>query len=201
MNRDGPPGSSLITSFGANVLYRNNGDGTFTDVTPESPRRPSTRRWRTSATFLDYDRDGRQDLFVLNYVDFTAEGNKDVLAPTGARDYCRPAVYAPFPRPVAQRGGGRFVDVTETAGIDRAAGRDWAWPWGLRLRRLDRPVRRERQRGQPPVDEPGRWDIQPGLLWARATTQEGQPKAGMGMAAGDYDNDGDDDLLVPNLRA
>ena len=63
-----------VTAFGSNVLYRNRGDGTFEDVTARA--HVDDPRWTSSAAFLDYDRDGDQDLFLANYVAFTKGGNK-----------------------------------------------------------------------------------------------------------------------------
>ena len=60
----------FITYWGQNVLYRNNGDGTFTDVTEEAGLLHARQRWGSGCTFVDYDRDGQLDLFVANYLDF-----------------------------------------------------------------------------------------------------------------------------------
>ena len=60
----------FVTYWGQNVLYRNNGDGTFRDVTSEAGLLHTATRWGAGCTFLDYDRDGRLDLFVANYLDF-----------------------------------------------------------------------------------------------------------------------------------
>ena len=68
----------FVTAFGADTLFRNNGDGTFTDVTATAG--VSDPLWSASAAFLDYDRDGNLDLFVANYVDFTVAGTPAVLA-------------------------------------------------------------------------------------------------------------------------
>ena len=59
----------FVTSFGADTLFTNNGNGTFTDVTREAG--VSDALWSTSAAFVDYDRDGDLDLFVANYLDFS----------------------------------------------------------------------------------------------------------------------------------
>jgi hypothetical protein len=85
----------LVTCFGPETLFRNNGDGTFSDVTREAG--VSDPLWSTSATFFDYDRDGDLDLFVANYVDFSVAGNKSCRDALGARDYCGPREYRPAP--------------------------------------------------------------------------------------------------------
>ena len=63
----------FCTYFGQNNLYRNNGDGTFTDVTKEAGLWNDIPRWGAGCTFLDYDRDGHLDLFVSNYLQFDFE--------------------------------------------------------------------------------------------------------------------------------
>ena len=83
-----------VINFGHNVLYHNNGNGTFTDVTTEA--RVDDPRWSSSAAFLDYG-DGYLDLFVANYLDFTVKGNKRCYAPTGEPDYCTPVAYKAVP--------------------------------------------------------------------------------------------------------
>src|SRR5258705_3000702 len=60
----------FLTYWGQNVLYRNNGDGTFTDVTKDAGLLNEKVRWGSGCTFVDYDRDGRLDLFVANYLQF-----------------------------------------------------------------------------------------------------------------------------------
>jgi len=63
----------FITYWGHNALYRNNGDGTFTDVTREAGLFGDAPRWSTGCTFVDYDRDGKLDLFVSRYLEFDPE--------------------------------------------------------------------------------------------------------------------------------
>src|SRR5438132_329489 len=63
----------LVTYWGHNVLYRNNGDGTFSDVTQSAGLVGSTHRWGSGCTFVDYNRDGHLDLFVSNYLEFDLE--------------------------------------------------------------------------------------------------------------------------------
>ena len=61
----------LETFWGQNVLYHNNGDGTFTDVTEKAGLKTARDEWSTGCSFVDYDRDGKADLFIARYVDFT----------------------------------------------------------------------------------------------------------------------------------
>jgi tetratricopeptide (TPR) repeat protein len=80
-----------VTRVGPNVLLRNNGDGSFTDVTSEAKVGDSS--FGVSATFLDYDRDGYLDLYVVNYVDWAAQREGSCFDLRGLRDDCSPDVY------------------------------------------------------------------------------------------------------------
>jgi hypothetical protein len=189
-----------VTNFGSNVLYRNNGDGTFADVTREAG--VDDPRWSSSAAFVDYDRDGDLDLFVCNYIDFTIKGAKRCFAPTGEPDYCSPASYRPLPdRLFRNEGAGKFTDVTQPSGIGAAFGP------GLGVTCAD-------FNGDGLVDIYVANDGAANLLWINkgdgkleesglmagaAYSADGVARAGMGVTAGDFDNDGDEDLLVTNL--
>src|SRR5262249_45492233 len=109
----------LITGYDSRALYRNNGNGTFSQVDFPQPSGVCS----TSASFFDYDRDGRLDLIVLSYVNFSEAANKSCHAPTGEPDYCTPRAYSPVSaRLYHNDGGDRFSDVTSRSGIDRALG-------------------------------------------------------------------------------
>ena len=85
-DNDGRP-DLYLTSFGSNVLYHNNGDGTFADVTATAG--VDDPRWSTSASFCDYDQDGRLDLYVTNYR--LHRGREQACFESmGGRDYCKP---------------------------------------------------------------------------------------------------------------
>ena len=116
----------FITRFGQNSLYRNNGDGTFTDVTKAAGLLNGDTRWGAGCSFVDYDRDGHLDLFVSNYVRFSsstclcrektaAACGKEFLSSADRAGY-RPADI-PFTR---NNGDGTFTEVTERAGISKA---------------------------------------------------------------------------------
>jgi hypothetical protein len=193
-----------VTNFGANVLYRNNGNGTFTDVTAEAGASAGLDdpRWSTSAAFVDYDQDGRLDLFVCNYVDFTVKGNKPCFAPTGEIDYCSPSAYRPVPdRLFHNEGGGKFTDVTLNSGIGAAYGPGLGVTCadfngdGL----TDIYVANDGAANLLWINKGGGKFEETGLMAGSAYAADGAPRAGMGVTAGDIDNDGDEDLLVTNL--
>jgi hypothetical protein len=110
------------TSLNGAVLLKNNGDGTFTDVTKESGA-GDAGGWGVSAVFVDYDRDGWLDLFVGNYLRYSLEGDVQCESVTGRRDYCPPGSYRAQPsRLYHNRGNGTFEDVTAKALVGGAYG-------------------------------------------------------------------------------
>lgn len=189
---DGDP-DMYVTGMGPNALFRNGGDGTFTSV-----EGPQDRRWSTSATFVDYDQDGDLDLCFTNYVDFTVRNNKQCFAPVGARDYCNPTVYNPVPDRLFRNDGGRFADVSGKAGLGSAFGN------GLGVTAADlnndgRPdlyVANDGTENQLWINQGGGRFENSAMLSGAAVNADGRPEAGMGVIAADFDNDGDDDLLL-----
>ena len=158
--------------------------------------------WSTSATFLDYDRDGDLDLFVANYLDFTIAGNKACADALGARDYCGPRAYRPVPdRLYRNEGDGRFSNVTESAGISKADGA------GLGVTAgdyngdgwLDLYVANDATPNQLWINRQDGTFADEGLLSGAALNAAGNPEGSMGIASGDFDADGDEDLFVTNL--
>lgn len=198
-DNDGYP-DMYVTNFGSNVLYHNNGHGAFTDVTREAG--VDNTRWSTSAAWLDYDGDGYLDLFVLNYVDFTVEGNKQCYAATGERDYCTPKAYHAVPaRLFRNLGNGKFEDVTQRSGIGSVYGP------GLGVVCAD-----FNGDGLPDIYVAN--DTAANLLWLNqgdgtfreaglqsgaAYAADGVARAGMGVTAGGFTNEGHEDVLVTNL--
>jgi len=192
----------FITHFGApNQLFRNNCDGTFTDVTRQAGV-AGNGHWGSSATFVDYDRDGLLDLYVANYVDYRIEGNRKCYASTSARDYCAPSAYKPVPGVLYHnRGDGTFEDVSVKSGITRAFGA------GLGVMAVD-------------LDGDGWPDIyvandgNPNQLWINqkngtfkneadlrgcAVNADGVAEAGMGVDIADLDGNGTEDIFLTHL--
>jgi hypothetical protein len=198
-DNDGDP-DLYVTRFGSNALYRNDGDGTFSDVTRMAG--VDDPAWSTSAAFVDYDRDGDLDLFVANYVEFRLAGNQVCHDPTGARDYCMPTAYPPASgRLFRNEGDGRFRDVSESSGIRAARGN------GLGVTCADFD-------GDSWIDIYVANDAMPNHLWRNlgdgrfeeialatgsAVNADGLPEASMGVTAGDFDSDGDEDLFMTHL--
>jgi enediyne biosynthesis protein E4 len=119
----------FITYWGRNVLYRNNGDGTFTDVTKEAGLWQETVRWGSGCTFVDYDRDGKLDLFVANYLDFDMAhtpkpGDSGSCVFAHKPVFCGPRGLHPPAQQFLYRnnGDGAFTDVSVSSGIARAKG-------------------------------------------------------------------------------
>ncbi|HEY7502174.1 MAG TPA: CRTAC1 family protein [Vicinamibacterales bacterium] len=190
----------LVTSFGPETLYRNNGNGTFTDVTRDAGI--SDPLWSTSAAFIDHDRDGDLDLFVANYLDFTVADNKVCHDSVGSRDYCSPRAYRPVPdRFYRNEGNGKFVDATEKSGIARADGAGLGVTvgdydgdgW------LDLYVANDATPNQLWINRHDGTFKDEGLLSGTAVNASGNPEGSMGIASGDFDRDGDEDLFVTNI--
>ena len=187
-----------VTNLGSNVLFRNNGDGTFSDITRSSGT--DDPRWNVSASFFDYDHDQDLDLFVTGYVDFTL-GALDCFHPSGPRDYCSPKVYRPIVDRLFENQGGVFQDITQSSGVGDAFGA------GLGVACSDFNgdgwtdvfVANDGTPNQLWMNQRGESFLDRGLISGTAYNAMGEMEAGMGIAAGDFDQDGDDDLFLTHL--
>jgi hypothetical protein len=198
-NSDGYP-DLYVTNFGSNILYRNNGNGTFTNVTKEAGVEDGG--WSTSASFVDYDKDGHLDLYVAHYLDFTVRGNKECSTPAGERDYCTPKAYKAVPgRLYRNLGSGKFQDVTQIAGISAAIGPGLGvasadfngdgWP--------DIYVANDGEANLLWLNNGNGTFREAALLAGAAYSADGVARAGMGVAAGDFDGSGNESIFVTNL--
>jgi hypothetical protein len=114
-----------VTALGPNLLYRNNRDGTFTDVTSAAGVAGGAGEWSTSTGFVDFDRDGDLDLYVVNYLDVRKDDNPYCgLRKDGYRMYCNPTIFdGVADRLFRNNGNGTFTDVSQQAGIANPAGK------------------------------------------------------------------------------
>jgi enediyne biosynthesis protein E4 len=197
----------FITYFGKNVLYHNNGNGTFTDATAKAGVATDGKRWNTGCAFVDYDRDGKLDLFVANYIDMDL-----ATAPVPESGPCLYKGVMVACGPPGMNGGknilfhnngnGTFSDVSEASGITNANG---TYGLGVLTADLDND-------GWPDIyvaDDSTASALYQNLKNGKfqdiaidagcALSADGKPQAGMGISAGDYDLDGNLDLVKTNF--
>jgi hypothetical protein len=198
----------FLTYWGQNVLYRNNGDGTFTDVTKEAGLLAPGRRWGTGCTWVDYDRDGKLDLFVANYLRFDfkavpAAGTTTRCNFHGVPINCGPRGLPPEPFALYHNNGdGTFTDVSRRSGIGElrdsygltAVAADFdndGWP-DIYVACDSTPSLLFHNNGDGTFTEIG---LERGV----ALSDDGQEQAGMGVTVGDYDLDGNLDICKTNF--
>ena len=113
----------FVTSYGQNVLYRNRGDGRFTDATAAAGLQTTGTRWGSGCTFIDIDRDGRLDLFVANYLKFDLQTAPEPGSGINCTWKGLPVNCGPKGLPTdtnllyRNEGNGKFADVSERSGI------------------------------------------------------------------------------------
>lgn len=190
-----------VTNLGANVLLANDGHGRFEDVTDRAG--VGDDNWGTAAAFADLDGDHDLDLYVVNYLHWSLVAEKD-CASRGSPTYCAPTAYD---RPARDRlyrnnGDGSFSEVSAEAGLHKAFGN------GLGLVTADFNddglqdifVANDRMVDQLWINQGGLTFRDEATNWGCAADDNGIAKAGMGVAAADVDDDGDEDLLVVNFE-
>jgi hypothetical protein len=186
-----------LTNFGAAQMYRNNCNGTFTDVTRRSGT--ANQGWSVPAGFLDFDRDGWLDLYVGNYLSYSLETDATCSGSSGARDYCTAQTYPALPgRLYRNRRDGTFDDVSARAGITRDVGpalgvatadvNGDGW--------IDIYVANDGKDNQLWINQRNGTFVNTALQSGAAVNGEGRAEASRGVDAGDFDNDGDEDLFM-----
>jgi hypothetical protein len=195
----------LVTNYGDNVLYRNEGNGRFTNVTAGAgvamPRHP----FKASAAFLDYDNDGWLDLFVTHYFEWTFAGNADDWCgrqEKGYRIYCDPGVFKPLPNALLRNNGdGTFTNISEKAGLNRFAGKGM----GVAVAdfdldgRVDVFVTNDRFPHFLYRNEPGGTLTDVAVDAGVSANESGGMVSGMGCDFKDFDGDGRPDIFLTNL--
>jgi hypothetical protein len=189
-----------LSRFGPDTLLKNNGNGTFTDVFRAAGL--TDAGWTVAASFLDFDRDGWLDLFVSSYVRFTTMSDVTCVSRTGARDYCSPQSYQPAPgRLFRNNRDGTFRDVTTPSGVSKdygpalgtlafdANGDGW----------VDIYVANDGADNQLWMNRRNGTFENTALPSGVAVNGQGKAEGSMGVDAGDFDNDGDEDLIIANL--
>ncbi|MEM1189469.1 MAG: CRTAC1 family protein [Pseudomonadota bacterium] len=198
-DNDGDP-DIYVTNLEDNVLYRNNGDGTFTDVTTGLNANLPT--WSTSAAFLDYDRDGDLDLYVASYVDYSPDREPECSSASGNRDYCGPQNFT-YAQDHLLRNDGEdgFTDVSAETGIAsvRGPGLGVAGADFNADGYIDLSVANDGEANFLWMNQGGKSFRDTSLMSGVAFNRDGSAEAGMGISAGDYDGDGDEDLFMTHL--
>ena len=191
----------LVTAYGRCTLYHNDGDGTFSDVTDKAGL--AAPGWTTSAVWFDYDNDGRLDLFLCSFVQYSV--NSDIFCgdnKLGKRFYCIPRVFKPTPSLLFHNNGdGTFTEVSKGTDIQRALGKALGVVAtdinndGL----MDLFVANDTVQNFLFVNRgKGKWE-EIGLPAEVAFSANGTPRSGMGVDAADIDGDGLQDLFVANV--
>lgn len=199
----------FVTYYGQNALYRNHGNGKFTDVTEEAGllQHVPHPRWNTGCTFVDYDRDGHLDLFVANYVDFDLK-----TAPPPQAGPCTYKGLLVACGPPGLKGGknilyhnngnGTFTDVSEKAGIWNTAGM-----FGLSVATADFDgdgwpdiyVANDSSTATLYYNQKNGTFRDIAIQAGAALSADGKPQAGMGVSIGDYNRDGKPDIVKTNF--
>ena len=200
---DGDGDSDLYaTRWGADVLLQNQGDGTLAEVTQKAGL--GSPAWGIGAAFADYDGDGDLDLYVANYIEFALKGPpfyERWCTHNGIQSACGP-VGANAQRDLLYRneGDGSFSEVGQLHGIGARSyyGMGVAWTDYDNDGDPDLYVANDGQPNSLLRNDDGHFsDV--ALLEAVAYSGDGRPQAGMGIAVGDYDNDGLFDFFVTNF--
>jgi predicted NUDIX family NTP pyrophosphohydrolase len=199
-DNDGFP-DILVTAYGRCTLYHNNGNGTFTDVTEKAG--VASPGWTTSAVWFDYDNDGKLDLFLCSFVEFSLKSN--VFCgdnKLGKRFYCIPRVFKPTPSLLYHNNGdGTFKEVSAGTDIHKALGK----ALGVVATDINGDGRMDLFVANDTVQNflfanrgNGKWD-EIALAAEVGFSVNGTPRSGMGVDAADVNGDGRQDLFVANV--
>jgi len=192
----------FVTNFGRNELFKNNGDGTFTEIALKAGV-GGGNNWHTGVAFADYDNDGWVDLFVAGYVEFDVDAAKNYQPLCNYRSlptFCGPRGFHGAPHALYHNNhDGTFTEVTEAAGV---ANKESYFGLSVLFQDLDGD-------GRPDIlvandacfnyfyhNEGNGKFREDALSKGIACCRDGTEQANMGLAVGDYDNDGKPDVFV-----
>ncbi|RPI29452.1 MAG: CRTAC1 family protein [Acidobacteria bacterium] len=194
----------FVSNYGNNVLYRNQGNGTFKNVTETAGVAMPQHPFKASACWLDFDNDGWLDLFVTHYFHWTFKEHADYhcgIRKPSWRSYCRPDEFKPLPNALFRNNhDGTFTDVSETAGIAGHAGKGMGvvtadydndgW--------MDLFITNDRAANFLFKNRGGRFE-EVALVAGVYANEAGTFVSGMGCDMNDYDNDGFPDIFYTDL--
>ncbi len=193
----------FICNAGRNALYRNNGDGTFTDVTAGSGLAHKPQNLLSvGAAWFDYNNDGLLDLIVTNYTVWTPQTDRRCPIDAEREQYCSPTLYKSVSsRLYRNLGNGRFEDVTEASGIGKSLGKGM----GISIADfngdgwMDIFVANDTEPNFLFVNQGNGTFKESALMLGAAYNMQGDTVSGMGSDAKDFNNDGWVDIVYNDL--
>jgi hypothetical protein len=191
----------FITALGQSHLFHNNGNGTFTEVTKLAGM-SGPSEFSTSAAWVDYDRDGKLDLVVSNYVQWSEQGDLYCTLDGAHKSYCTPESYKGTALHLWHNlGGGKFEDVTQKAGLGDPTSKSLGiaildynadgWP-DILIANDTQPNKLYLNKKDGTFEERG---VPAGI----AFSEDGVARAGMGVDAADYDHSGHPSVIISNF--
>jgi len=191
----------FVTALGQSHLFHNNGNGTFTDVT-KTAGLWGPNEFSTSAAWVDYDRDGKLDLVVSNYVQWSQQTDIYCTLDGAHKSYCTPESYKGTPARLWHNlGGGKFEDATQKAGLNDPTSKSLGvaildyngdgWP-DILLANDTQPNKLYLNKQNGTFEEKA---VAAGI----AFSEDGVARAGMGVDAADYDRSGHPSLIITNF--
>ncbi|MGE0126899.1 MAG: CRTAC1 family protein [Blastocatellales bacterium] len=190
-----------ITCLGPNHLFKNLGNGKFADVTAKTGVAGAPADFSTSAAWFDYDKDGKLDLFVANYVEWSIETDLRCTLDGANKSYCTPETYKGQAAKLYRNLGGKFEDVSEKTGVADPSGKSLgvavfdydkdSWP-DIFVANDTQPNKLYKNNGKGVFTDVA-------MIAGVAFSEEGKARAGMGVDFADYDGSGYPSVAIGNF--